>query len=145
MWFIGGAVALIIEALAVALLRSGWREWRNVGGPPRGSARMRRFKDRAGRSGMDRGGLVLGFSFACFGVMIGVGGVIDWKQPNMAAAWVFIVTMCGFFLSIALYWLIVSFNRPKFLVPPQHRGEPGAFAAAWRQRRGQRQVSSEAN
>lgn len=140
MWLVAGILALILEALAVVVVRSSWREWRKQGGPP-DSEWLGRFKDRAGRSKLDRGGLVLGFNVACMGVIIGVGGVIDWNQPNTAMAWAFVAALTGFFPSIALYWLIVSFNRPKFLVPPRHRNEPGVFGTAWRRWREERSSS----
>lgn len=43
--------------------------------------------------------------------------------------------LAGFIVCGGVYGLITSFNRPKFLVPPQHRGEPGAIAGRRRRRR----------
>jgi hypothetical protein len=44
MWVVAGILALILEALAGVVVRSSWREWRNVGGPP-DSEWLGRFKD----------------------------------------------------------------------------------------------------
>jgi hypothetical protein len=44
--------------------------------------------------------------------------------------------MAGMVLCLGLVGSITWFNRPKFLVPPQRRGEPGSFASRRMQRKG---------
>lgn len=95
--------------------------------------------DTEARLAYDRGGLALGFEmlfFAVFIEAIGIAGAIPARDPGYRQALVDIaaIAFLGFMVSIGLFLIIKYFNRPKILVPPLLRAEPGVIAVR-RQRR----------
>jgi hypothetical protein len=96
------------------------------------------FMDRETRAGMDRGGLIMGLEFAFFAVFL-AAGAIALPRPGTGAR--LVVVPVGFSALFAMADClvvavsIIHFNRPKLLVPPQHRAELGAFGS-WRRRKG---------
>ena len=69
-------------------------------------------------------------------VMLADFAVMDLRNVNGVEALVFALAAVGMFICFWLVFFIISFNRPKFLVPSRHRGELGAFAAQRRRREG---------
>lgn len=130
-----GLVAIIIAACSIPFIRSGLREWRGSGTPI--SRRYGLLVDRATRAAWDRGGLIIGLGLGFMAIMMADFCAINSRHPLRAELLVFAVAATGMILCVGLFWSIGSFNRPKFLVPPQHRDEPGAFAAQRRRRNGQ--------
>lgn len=122
-------IAVLPAAFAVRVIRSGWREWRHAGGSTPLSRRYGLLVDQDTRAGWDRSGLIIGLGFAFMAIMLADFGMINLRHAIKAEALVFAAAAAGMIVCFALYLSILSFNRPKFLVPPQHRSEPGAFAA----------------
>ncbi|HXW45600.1 MAG TPA: hypothetical protein VEL03_12480 [Streptosporangiaceae bacterium] len=128
-------VAAILAWTSWYAIRVSVRAWRGEG-VPWSQRRSTALMDPDLRAGMDRGGLAFGLAWGFMAVFLAgfalalslhargriVGGVLS-------AAAVAMIVFIGFGCSI------VEFNRPKFLVPPRHRDEPGAFTARRRLRR----------
>jgi len=95
-----------------------------------------RHRDTEARLAYDRAGLAFGFSFLFLAVCAATLGVFFAVNPaegsDMSA--VLACSLLGVMLSAVLFGSIKYFNRPKMLVPPPLRGEPGAIAGR-RQRR----------
>lgn len=53
-----------------------------------------------------------------------------WTQGSMSLAMkviaIIFIVLSG--IALAMHITVIFFNRPKFIVPPPHRNEPGAFA-----------------
>jgi hypothetical protein len=127
-------LALVPAALAVRFMRAGLREWRGGGGKPLSQAGL--LVDEQTRAGWDRSGLIMGLMCAFLAIMLADGAVLNFNDPVRAEALVFGASALGLIVSAGLYFTILTFNRPKFLVPPRRRDEPGAFAAQRQQREG---------
>jgi hypothetical protein len=131
-------LAIIVAAVAVSFIRPGIMKWRNAG-TPLSQWSVTAFMDRDTRAGMDRGGLIVGLGLAFFAVML-AAGAFALPHPDKGAQLVAgVVALAALFAMagcIAVALSIIHFNRPKFLVPPQHRGELGALASRRRRRKG---------
>lgn len=137
-----GAGAVLLIWLAVWLIRAGVREWRDIGPEPL-SQRMRFMPtmDDEALVGRDRGSIIMGLCFAPWSVpfaVVALTGNDLGQNTSLKLMWAFIAVLgfAVFLICMALYVLILNFNRPKFLVPPQHRHEPGAIAGRRRKREG---------
>jgi hypothetical protein len=95
--------------------------------------------DTEARRAYDRGGLAFGFMlffFAVFIADIGIAGphLAEGSGCIVALSAIAGISFIGAMLSTVLFWSIKYFNRPKMLVPPRLRGEPGAIAGRRRRR-----------
>jgi hypothetical protein len=129
-------VALILASTSWYVIRVAVRAWRGAG-TPLSKRSATSLMDPDFRAGLDRGGLVFGLAWGFMALMLGgfvlasafhaesrvVGGALSGAAVAMVAC-------------IGLGCSIVEFNRPKFLVPPRHRSEPGALAARRLRRQG---------
>lgn len=129
-----GLLAVVCAALAVRFIWAGLQEWRGGGGRPLSQAGG--LVGEQTRAAWDRSGLIMGLMAVFMAVMLAGGGIINFNDPVRAEVLVFAAAVVGLIICAGLYSSILFFNRPKFLVPPRHRGEMGAFAAQRRQREG---------
>jgi hypothetical protein len=129
-----GLLAVACVAVAVRFIWAGLQEWRGGGGRP--LSRDGFLVDEQTRAGWDRSGLIMGLVAVFIAVMLADAGIINFNDPVRAEVLVFAAAVVGLVICVGLYSTILFFNRPKFLVPPRHRGELGAFAAQRRQREG---------
>ena len=133
-----GVVAVLLATLSVYLIKAGLREWRGIGTPL--SQRSATYLMNAStRAGLDRGGLIFGFGLGFMALMVaGIGTALQFHHPShgtrLIVGTILAVPAVAMIACIALGCSIISFNRPKLFVPPQHRGEPGALTG---RRRGQ--------
>ena len=129
-----GLTAVLLAAFAVPVIRSGVREWRNVGIPL--SRRYGLLVDEQTRAGWDRSGLIIGLGFAFMAIMLAGFAITNLQHVSKPDALVLAAAAAGMIVCFALQFSILVLNRPKFLVPPQHRSEPGALFAHRRRRGG---------
>ena len=78
----------------------------------------------------------MGLMAVCMAIMLADFAFINFKSPAKGEVLVAAAAVVGLVICAEFYSSILFFNRPKFLVPPRHRGELGAFAAQRRQRAG---------
>lgn len=131
-----GLCAVLVAVFGVPFIRSGWREWRHAGGSTPLSQRYGLLVDKQTRAAMDRSGLIMGLAFAFMAIMLADFAIINFQHPIKAEALAIAAAVAGMTVCWALYFLILMLNRPKFLVPPQHRSEPEALFAQRRRREG---------
>jgi Na+/citrate or Na+/malate symporter len=79
-------------------------------------------------AGYDRSAMIIGLGCAFIMVMMIDVLVTNLNDPIEAESLIFVLATVGIIVCAALSFAIIGFNRPKFLVPPCHRGEMGAFA-----------------
>ena len=127
-----GIVAVVVAAAAVLLIRYGLREWRNddCHRPP--SRRFGLLVDERVAVGYDRSALLIGIGCGFIAIMMADVLTANLNDPSRAVSIIFAVASAGFILCAALSFLVIAFNRPRFLVPRRHRSEPGAFGHARR-------------
>ncbi len=127
-------LALFLLWLGTLLVRRGIRSWRGRASPaPRvGPPGM-----RSTRAETERSQLVFGVACCFLGAVIGVGGFLDaagvigpGSPPlrSTALAVVLLVLIIGVTVTTWTALAIVWFNRPRFLVPPHLRDEPGTLS-----------------
>ncbi len=139
-------VAAILLWLGYVMIRTAVRRWRSPGAITIFEV-LRRFSVEWSK-GAVRGILVQGLTSVAFGLMVlcfAIAGLSGGKTGNTAVAHpVFLPPL----LTFLVLWLvgtvvclsIVFFSRPRSLVLPWLRSEPGAFAF-WRQQRRERRAS----
>jgi hypothetical protein len=128
-------VALVTGAMAVWCFRVGVRQWHGKGEPL--TRRLSgAFLDAESRAGWDRGVLVFGSMCGCF-FIICVSAIAVGANPGKGSVgmWIDIFALAGLLISVILFTSILNFNRPRFLVPPNLRDQPGAIAGRRRRRR----------
>jgi hypothetical protein len=128
------ALAAVLAIGAAVSLRIGLRQWRNVGRPFSYWLRNS-VLDAESRAGYDRGILVFGVMCAFFAVILVFGAVSGPHLGRGIASLGILVALAGMLVSLGFFISIMYFNRPRFLVPPHLRGEPGAVAGRSRRRR----------
>jgi hypothetical protein len=76
-------------------------------------------------------------AFALGGIAVALDAITGarWPESLLGAAGLLMVTNV---VLVPLHWFVDATGRPKFLVPPPFRGEPGGFAAARGRRRRRR-------
>jgi hypothetical protein len=76
-------------------------------------------------------------SFALGGIAVAFGAITSarWPELILSAGAVMLLTNV---VLVPLNWIVEATNRPKFLVSPPYRGQPGSFAAARRRRQRRR-------
>jgi hypothetical protein len=128
-------VAAITAFCAVAFIRTSLRQWRGKGRPLSYWMRGGVF-DAQALAAYDRGGLVLGLTCVCFTILLGGAAIAGPPQKNAPAAEisVYVVAIAGILVTVALFLSIYHFNRPKFLVPPALRDQPGSREGRRRER-----------
>ncbi len=135
-----GLVAALLATLSVYFIRAGLQEWRGIGTPL--SQRSATYlMDPGTKAGLDRGGLIFGFGLAFMALMVAcIGTALQFHHPShetkLIVGTVCTVPAVAMTACIALGCSIIGFNWPKSLVPPQHRGEPGALMGRRRGRAG---------
>ncbi|MFD7645565.1 hypothetical protein ACFV4P_33490 [Kitasatospora sp. NPDC059795] len=89
------------------------------------------------RAGAERALLVLGVFHYFLGVMIGLGGYLkavgaiggaNPPRPSVALVVVMLILLVGVVTTSWTAIAIVCFNRPRFLVPPHLRDQPGTMS-----------------
>ena len=68
-------------------------------------------------------------AFALGGIAFALGGITGARWPEHLLIPAVIMLLANVVL-VPLNWFVEATNRPKFLVPPPYRGQPGSFAAA---------------
>ncbi len=76
-------------------------------------------------------------AFALGGVAFALGGITGARWPEHLLIPAVVMLLANVVL-VPLNWFVEATNRPKFLVPPPYRGQPGSFAAARRRRQRRR-------
>lgn len=140
MQVVSGILALVPATLAVAFIRGGLREWRGGTGTPL-SQRFGFLLDRGSRAALDRSGVVTGLLFAFFALLLADLAIVNFQHPVKAEAFVLLVAILGMLICAVLHVVILTFNQPKFLIPPRRRDEPGAFGARRRWREGRHELA----
>jgi hypothetical protein len=138
---VGYAVLAVIAGFcAVWFIRTGVRLWRGHGRSLSSWIRTGGLFDAHALAGYDRGILVLGVTFACFTVLLGGAAALGMPGKSTPAAEiaVYCVAIAGILVSITLFGGIYYFNRPKSLVPPGLRDQPGVTEGRRRDRAGRR-------
>ena len=121
------AVAPILAAGALWLIRIGVKIWRSPGGDAPVQLMV---------MGWDRAVLMMGVFLAWMAVAALGQALLDvTKSPG--ARWALGIGAVGMVVSACLFASIWFFNRPRFLVPPTLRGLPGTFRHSDRTRGGQ--------
>jgi hypothetical protein len=120
-------VAALTAFCAVWFIRTSVRQWHGKGRPLSYWVRGGVF-DAQALAAYDRGGLVLGFACACFTVLLGGAAIAGLPKKNAPAAEiaVYVAAIAGIVVAVALFLSIYHFNRPRFLVPPVLRDQPGS-------------------
>lgn len=135
-----GAVAVLVAWIAPVMIRRGVAEWRNAPREPVSAQLRYSLFDAETRAAFDRGGLIFGVALGGLAIALAVGAVAG-SQLGKGTAWgtacvsLASVGFAIFFAGCGLFGLTLNFNWPKFLVPPHHRRELGAFASRRRRRR----------
>jgi hypothetical protein len=128
---------------AVLAWLGGWALWRAARqwtghGPARPvSERMRvnATLDSEDRMAFDRSLLAFGLMMIFFAVFIADIGIAGPQLGHsVALGAIGGLSFLGMMISTGLFLSIKNFNRPKVLVPPALRGEPGAIAGRRRRR-----------
>jgi hypothetical protein len=127
-----GIVAVVVAAAAVLLIRSGLREWRNDDRHRPLSRRFGLLVDERVAAGYVRSMLLIGIGCGFIAIMMADVLTANLNDPGKAVSLIFAVASAGFILCAALSFLVIAFNRPRFLVPRRRRSEPGAFGHARR-------------
>jgi hypothetical protein len=96
--------------------------------------------DAESRAGYDRGSLALGIASAFFAIMCvdaALAGPHFGRGTALSPVWISVgvVALAGLLTFTGLFTTIMNVNRPRFLVPPHLRGQPGAIAGRRRRRR----------
>jgi hypothetical protein len=73
-------------------------------------------------------------AFTFGGVAFALGGITGARWPEHLIIPAVLMLLANVLL-VPLHWFVEATNRPKFLVPPSYRDQPGSFAAARRRRR----------
>ncbi len=125
-------VAAVLAAVSAYFIKVGLGEWRATGTPMSQRSATGRM-DPATRAGLERGGVIFGLGLALIALIVAGGGTAQqFRHPSHEATVIvgtlFAVMALAMIACIALGCLIVSFNRPRFLVPPRHRGKPGLLS-----------------
>jgi hypothetical protein len=76
-------------------------------------------------------------AFALGGIAFALGDVAGARWPEHLLIPAVIMLLVNVVL-VPLNWVVEATNRPKFLVPPPYRGQPGSFAAAQKRRQHRR-------
>jgi hypothetical protein len=122
-------------AMAAASIWTGLRQWRGVGRPL--SYWLRNgLMDAESRAGYDCGSLGLGLMSGFMAILCACAdGAVRGLHPGKASAafWFNVVAVAGVIVLAGLF--TGKMYRPRFLVPPHLRGEPGAIAGRRRRRR----------
>ena len=133
---------IVLTFLAVAycafvgtlLVRRGLRNWRR-GARPSGPGSI--LLTDGTKAGFERAAIVFGAFHYLLGVLIGLVGLLDASgvfggmhpRPSEAVGVALLILLIGVvgsaWTGIAITW----FNRPKFLVPPSLRDQPGSMSA----------------
>lgn len=73
------------------------------------------------------GAMTLGFALG--GTAVALGGITgaDWPRHLLLAG---IILLAASGVLMPLNWFVAATGRPRFLVPPPYRGQPGSLAAA---------------
>ena len=129
---IGWIVAAVFAAAAVLLIRSGLLEWRNDECHQPLSRRFGLLVDERVAAGYDRSALLIGIGCGFIAIIMADVFTANLNDPGKAVSLIFEVATAGFILCAALSFLVVAFNRPRFLVPRRRRFEPGALTHARR-------------
>jgi hypothetical protein len=131
------AVAVILGWSSWYVLRAALRTWRGAGTPlSRQSATA--LMDPEARAGFSRGALAFGLGWAFMAIFLAgfaLAKGLHTSAHNRIVGGLLSAAAVAMIVCIGLGVSVVEFNRPKFLVPPPLRGEPGAFAAGRRRRR----------
>jgi hypothetical protein len=127
-----GIVAVVVAAAAVLLIRSGFREWRNDDSYQPPARRFGLLVDERVAAGYDRSALLIGIGCGFIAIMMADVLTANLNDPGRAVSLIFAFASAGFILCAALSFLVVAFNRPRFLAPRRRRSEPGAFGHAHR-------------
>jgi hypothetical protein len=83
-------------------------------------------------------GIVIGSATATWGAIIFVPGQLLKARYGALPDWAFVVLLGPLFILLALMVTVALFNRPRFVVPPYLRNEPGAIGALrsqWRKKK----------
>ncbi|MFC4018380.1 hypothetical protein ACFOW4_10560 [Micromonospora sp. GCM10011542] len=83
------------------------------------------------------GAMTGSFALGGIGIALTLGGITSARWPGHILA-VGVVMLLTNVVLVPLNWFVEATGRPKFLVPPPHRGQPGSFAAARRRRQRRR-------
>jgi len=127
-------LAALIAALGIRALMLTVRLWSGRPGRLLSQGKWNPRVDSEARRAYDRGGMAFGFMMLFFAVMtgaVGTAGAVPAQHPGyrMALLDIAAIAFLGFMISICLFQSIKYYNRPKVLVPPSLRGEPGELAA----------------
>jgi hypothetical protein len=137
---VGYAVLAVIAGFCtVWFISTGVRQWRGHGRPL--SYWMRTgLTDAQAKAGYDRGTLVLGATTACFTVLLGGSAIfgVPGKSTPAAGIAVYCVAIAGILVTVVLFGSIFYYNRPRSLVPPRLRGQPGALEGRRQERAARR-------
>lgn len=132
-------LAALVAAVGIRALVLTARLWQGRPGRRMSQGKWNPTVDTEARLSYDRGGLALGFEllfFAVFIEAIGVAGALPAQDLGYRLALIDVaaIAFLGFMISIGLFLTIKYYNRPKMLVPPPMRGEPGVIAGRRRRR-----------
>jgi hypothetical protein len=131
------ALLTLLAAVGAALcFRIGFRQWHGEGKPLSTWMTGTVFMDFEALAGLDRAIFVFGSMWA-FAAFFCAGFIVLAAQGGQGIAGLTLdgVGVAGFILSGVVYFGIVNFNRPRFLVPPHLRSQPGAIAGRRQRRR----------
>lgn len=120
-------VTCLVAIAAVLFIRSGFGEWRTGDNYRPLSPRYGLLVDKRVSAGYSRSMLIIGLGCGFMAMMMADVLVVELADPGKAETVIFVVATAGMILSCVLALSIIGFNRPKFLVPPRHRAERGAF------------------
>lgn len=133
---VSALLTLLAAAAAALCFRIGFRQWHGEGRALSTWMSGTVFMDFEALAGLDRAIFVFGSMWA-FAASFCAGFIVLAAEGGQGIAGLTLdgVGVAGFILSGILYFVIVNFNRPRFLVPPNLRSQPGAIAGRRERRR----------
>jgi hypothetical protein len=126
-------IAAICELLAALAIRSALSQWRGGGGLARFWARGGVPPERA--IAYDRSAVPMALMMGFVGLLLLSVAVTGPRLgPGTGGLWAAAAFLVLSLLSGIVYWTVMQFNKPRFLVPPRLRAEPGLAAIRRRSR-----------
>lgn len=123
--------AVYCALVGTFLVRRGLRTWRRRGAEPRGPGSV--LLTYGAKAGFERAALVFGAFHYCLGALIACVASLNatgrlgraHQRPSEFVGIILLILLVGVVGSVWTGIAITWFNRPRFLVPPPLRDEPG--------------------
>jgi hypothetical protein len=125
-----GAAVLMLGFAAMAM-RRGLQLWHRDRRLPKNLVGVMGPYSRAVTDGLERAMMPLTAAGACLGAVFLAWFAARGGHPTGVPRWLGAIALGGMFVSVCTSFVIVWFNRPRWMVPPFMRSELGMTTAWW--------------